>query len=178
MWNIDFQISHELIQRRSQPFEWKDEFCKETLQVLAQHAVQVWLINLQKCFSIGGSRKTALLSYLLCEFLSFVSLSVMDHHIQGQELKTKTVFRKCKIFKHPLLWFWRAGCPGSRRPWPAGSSTSRCTSWCPSTTASSPPSWFEISQIGFYGSEKLDRFTIELCFSIFVKRPSFSVQSP
>jgi hypothetical protein len=48
--NILPQISHELIQRRSQPFEWKDEFCKETLQVLAQHAVQVWihLINRQE----------------------------------------------------------------------------------------------------------------------------------
>ena len=38
-------LSHELLQRRAQPFEWKDEFCKETLQILAQHAVQVHLMS-------------------------------------------------------------------------------------------------------------------------------------
>ena len=34
-------LSFELIQRKCQPFEWKDNFSKETLQILAQHAVQV-----------------------------------------------------------------------------------------------------------------------------------------
>ena len=34
-------LSHELLQRKFAPFEWRDNFCKETLQILAQHAVQV-----------------------------------------------------------------------------------------------------------------------------------------
>ena len=34
-------LSFELLQRKCQPFEWKDNFSKETLQILAQHAVQV-----------------------------------------------------------------------------------------------------------------------------------------
>lgn len=33
-------LSHELLKRNSPPYSWKDGFCKETLAILAQHAVQ------------------------------------------------------------------------------------------------------------------------------------------
>lgn len=33
-------LSHELVKRNAAPYAWKDSFAKETLQILAQHAVQ------------------------------------------------------------------------------------------------------------------------------------------
>lgn len=44
-------LTHELLAQKSAPYEWRDEFCLETLQILTQHAVQGRMSRLETAAS-------------------------------------------------------------------------------------------------------------------------------